>query len=48
MVAGNFILDTGASNSCVGFESVDLFALEAKIKDKAAGAGVQECLHNWL
>jgi uncharacterized membrane protein YbaN (DUF454 family) len=29
----NFILDTGASNSCVGFESVDLFALEAKIKD---------------
>lgn len=39
-VAGNFILDTGASNSCVGFESVDLFALEAqKSKTKAAGAG---------
>ena len=39
-VIGNFILDTGASNSCVGFESVDLFALEAqKSKTKAAGAG---------
>ena len=39
-VAGNFILDTGASNSCVGFESIDLFALEAqKSKTKAAGAG---------
>ena len=39
-VAGNFILDTGASNSCVGFETVDLFALKAqKSKTKAAGAG---------
>lgn len=39
-VLGNFILDTGASNSCVGFESVDLFLLEAKkSKTKAAGAG---------
>lgn len=39
-VEGNFILDTGASNSCVGFESVDLFLLEAKkSKTKASGAG---------
>jgi predicted aspartyl protease len=39
-VPGNFILDTGASNSCVGFESVDLFLLEAKkSKTKASGAG---------
>lgn len=39
-ISGNFILDTGASNSCVGFESVDLFLLEAKkSKTKAAGAG---------
>ncbi len=39
-LTGNFILDTGASNSCVGFESVDLFLLEAKkSKTKAAGAG---------
>ena len=39
-VKGNFILDTGASNSCVGFESVEHFALEAKTsKTKASGAG---------
>ncbi|AWI24780.1 retropepsin-like aspartic protease [Flavobacterium pallidum] len=39
-VAGNFILDTGASNSCVGFESIELFLLKAKkSKTKAAGAG---------
>ena len=39
-VPGNFILDTGASSSCVGFESVDLFLLNAKkSKTKAAGAG---------
>ncbi len=38
-VLGNFILDTGASSSCVGFESVDLFLLEAKeSKTKASGA----------
>ena len=39
-VAGNFILDTGASSSCVGFESVELFLLKAKkSKTKASGAG---------
>lgn len=39
-VKGNFILDTGASNSCVGFESVELFSLTAgNSKTKAAGAG---------
>jgi predicted aspartyl protease len=39
-VKGNFILDTGASNSCVGFESVELFQLKAKkSKTRAAGAG---------
>lgn len=39
-VKGNFILDTGASNSCVGFESIEYFALEAKnSKTKASGAG---------
>ena len=39
-VTGNFILDTGASNSCVGFEGIDLFNLKAgKSKTKAAGAG---------
>ena len=39
-IKGNFILDTGASNSCIGFESVDFFLLEAKkSKTKASGAG---------
>jgi predicted aspartyl protease len=39
-VKGNFILDTGASNSCVGFESVELFQLTAGTsKTRAAGAG---------
>lgn len=39
-VKGDFILDTGASNSCVGFESIELFNLQAKkSKTKAAGAG---------
>ncbi|WP_269227010.1 retropepsin-like aspartic protease [Flavobacterium eburneipallidum] len=39
-VKGNFILDTGASNSCVGFESIGLFQLTANdSKTKASGAG---------
>lgn len=39
-VKGNFILDTGASSSCVGFEAIETFKL--KVKDSkilAAGAG---------
>ena len=39
-IKGNFILDTGASSSCVSFESIELFLLEAKkSKTKASGAG---------
>lgn len=39
-VSGNFILDTGASNSCVGFEGIEKFELIAgKSKTKASGAG---------
>ncbi len=39
-VRGVFILDTGASNSCVGFESVDWFQLQAKSSNtQASGAG---------
>jgi len=39
-VSGNFILDTGASNSCVSFENVALFQLNPDdSKTKAAGAG---------
>lgn len=39
-VKGDFILDTGASNSCVDFSHIDTFALRAThSKTKAAGAG---------
>ena len=35
-VSGNFILDTGASNSCVGFEGVDKFGLKSwEIKNQS-------------
>ncbi len=39
-VKGDFILDTGASNSCIGFESIDYFGLDtSESKTKASGAG---------
>lgn len=39
-VEGWFILDTGASNSCVGLEQVSYFQLDTEESDvKAAGAG---------
>jgi len=39
-VYGNFILDTGASHSCVGLDEIELFKLKLKQTDKiAAGAG---------
>ena len=39
-VKGRFILDTGASSSCVGFEATETFKLKVKdSKIKAAGAG---------
>lgn len=39
-VKGKFILDTGASNSCVDFNDVPLFKLTAaESKTRAAGAG---------
>ena len=39
-VKGRFILDTGASNTCVGFDRIELFNLTSKeSKIKAAGAG---------
>jgi len=37
---GTFILDTGASSSCVGFESINTFNLDVEDSDiKAVGAG---------
>jgi predicted aspartyl protease len=42
-VNGLFILDTGASNSCVGFEAIETFKLKAKDSEiKAAGAGATD------
>lgn len=39
-VKGVFILDTGASNTCVGFDKLDYFELTSKASEiKAAGAG---------
>ena len=44
-VKGLFILDTGASSSCVGFEAVETFKLIAKDSEiKAAGAGATDML----
>ena len=39
-VAGRFILDTGASNTCVGIDRVEYFKLASESSEvKAAGAG---------
>ncbi|MEZ4801254.1 MAG: retropepsin-like aspartic protease [Gelidibacter sp.] len=44
-VKGLFILDTGASSSCVGFEAIETFKLKAKDSEiKAAGAGAIDML----
>lgn len=40
---GKFILDTGASNTCVGFDRIQHFNLKSKeSKIKAAGAGATD------
>tara|TARA_B100000795_G_scaffold192612_1_gene147004 strand:- start:480 stop:929 length:450 start_codon:yes stop_codon:yes gene_type:complete len=42
-VKGRFILDTGASNSCVGLDMIDHFNLYAEESEtKAAGAGATD------
>lgn len=42
-VKGRFILDTGASNSCVGIDLIDHFKLDAEESEtKAAGAGATD------
>ncbi|MBQ0787451.1 MAG: clan AA aspartic protease [Oceanihabitans sp.] len=44
-VKGLFILDTGASSSCVGFEAIETFGLKVKDSEiKAAGAGATNML----
>ena len=42
-VKGRFILDTGASNSCVGIDLIEYFNLHAEESEtKAAGAGATD------
>lgn len=42
-IKGRFILDTGASNSCVGFEEIETFKLKSEASEhKASGAGTTE------
>ncbi len=42
-VAGRFIVDTGASNTCVGLDRIAHFGMESEGSDvKAAGAGSAE------
>ncbi|MDQ7916342.1 retropepsin-like aspartic protease [Mesonia sp. MT50] len=44
-VEGNFILDTGASSSCVGLDTAEYFKLFTEDSDvKAAGAGATDML----
>jgi len=44
-VKGRFILDTGASSSCVGFEAIEHFNLKVKDSEiKAVGAGASNMM----
>ncbi|MBC2843602.1 retropepsin-like aspartic protease family protein [Winogradskyella flava] len=44
-VNGRFILDTGASSSCVGFEAIERFNLKVKDSEiRAVGAGASDML----
>lgn len=44
-IEGTFLLDTGASSSCVGFDTVDYFKLMAEDSEiRAAGAGATNML----
>jgi predicted aspartyl protease len=44
-IKGLFILDTGASSSCVGFEAIETFKLLAQDSEvKAAGAGATDMI----
>ncbi|MEL4307232.1 retropepsin-like aspartic protease [Joostella sp. CR20] len=44
-ISGRFILDTGASNTCVGLDCIEHFNLETEASEvKAAGAGATNML----
>ncbi|WP_373019298.1 aspartyl protease family protein, partial [Muriicola sp.] len=42
-ISGRFILDTGASNTCVGVDKMEVFKLNSEASEvKAAGAGATD------
>ncbi|WP_190811070.1 retropepsin-like aspartic protease [Flagellimonas sp. S3867] len=42
-ISGRFILDTGASNTCVDMDKINLFKMVSEVSEiKAAGAGATE------
>ena len=42
-IKGDFILDTGASNSCIGISDIELFRLNTEdSRNKASGAGSRD------
>ena len=42
-ISGRFILDTGASNTCIGMDKIEFFKLLSEASEiKAAGAGATE------
>lgn len=42
-ISGRFILDTGASNTCIGMDKIDFFKMISEVSEiKAAGAGATE------
>lgn len=42
-ISGRFILDTGASNTCIGMDRIEFFQLISEASEiKAAGAGASE------
>ena len=42
-IKGRFILDTGASNTCIGMDKIDFFNLNFEVSEiKAAGAGATD------
>lgn len=42
-IEGRFILDTGASNTCLGLDAIEHFGLQAETSEiKASGAGASE------
>ncbi|MBT2162553.1 retropepsin-like aspartic protease family protein [Zobellia laminariae] len=42
-ISGRFILDTGASNTCIGIDKIEQFGLTSEVSEiKAAGAGATD------